>query len=91
MTLDDLVAYVNNLHDYQHRAQTTFTEPTEFRHHNYTQLKSFMEDVQRKCSNIMRLYNIGKSVQNRDLWVMEVTDNPGQHELGDQHLLLFLH
>jgi hypothetical protein len=45
MTLDDLVAYVNSLHDYQHRVQTTFTEPTEFRHHNYTQLKSFMEEV----------------------------------------------
>jgi hypothetical protein len=39
----------------------------------------------------MRLYTIGKSVQNRDLWVMEVTDNPGQHELGEQHLPQFLH
>ena len=82
MTLDGLVAFVNSLHDYNHRARTNFTEPTEFKHHSYDALTSFLQDVEGKCSSIMRLYSVGKSVQQRELWVMEVTDNPGQHEPG---------
>jgi carboxypeptidase D len=28
------------------------------------------------------LYSIGKSVQNRDLWVLEITKTPGKHTPG---------
>ena len=88
------MAFVNSLHDYNHRAKTNFTEPTEFKHHNYDALTSFLQDVEKKCSHIMRLYSVGRSVQQRELWVMEVTDHPGQHEPGktgsDISLSLFL-
>lgn len=32
--------------------------------------------------SITRLYSIGKSVQNRDLWVLEITRYPGKHTKG---------
>lgn len=32
--------------------------------------------------SITHLYSIGKSVENRDLWVMEITKEPGQHVPG---------
>ncbi|XP_070205330.1 carboxypeptidase D-like [Littorina saxatilis] len=83
MTLDDLVTFVNRLHDYNHRANTSFVEPKEFKHHNFTTMTTFLHSVEEKCKNIMRLYSAGKSVQGRELWVMEVTDNPGKHEPGE--------
>ena len=60
-----------------------FQTPTEFKHHNYTQLKSMLEMLAKEFPNISRLYSIGKSVESRDLLVMEISDNPGKHEAGE--------
>lgn len=53
---------------------------TSFRHHNYEEMTWLLKDFARKHKDIARLYDIGKSVQNRKLWVMEISDNPGKHE-----------
>ncbi|TYK04501.1 carboxypeptidase SOL1 isoform X1 [Cucumis melo var. makuwa] len=34
----------------------------------------------KKCSQISRIYSIGDSVQGFPLWVMEISDKPGQEE-----------
>ena len=54
-----------------------------FRHHNYEEMTWLLKDYSRKYSKIARLYDIGTSVQNRKLWVMEISNNPGQHEPGE--------
>lgn len=33
--------------------------------------------------HITRLYSIGKSVQQRDLWVLEISNMPGKHQPGN--------
>lgn len=43
----------------------------EFRHHNYTDMKSLLERISSTFPNITRLYSIGKSVKNRELYVSD--------------------
>eukprot|EP00794_Sanderia_malayensis_P007495 gene7495-8326_t len=55
----------------------------EMKHHNYEAMTNFMREWQQRCSRISRLYTVGKSVEGRELWVYEISDNPGVHEPGE--------
>jgi carboxypeptidase D len=44
-------------------------------YHNYVALTAFMEDIAGRYPSITRLFSIGKSVQGRELWGIEITDN----------------
>ncbi|XP_044511880.1 carboxypeptidase SOL1 isoform X2 [Mangifera indica] len=43
-------------------------------------LEQAVKDFGRRCSNISRIYSIGKSVNGFPLWVMEISDKPGAEE-----------
>jgi carboxypeptidase D len=66
--------------DSNHRVDDGFVRLPTFNYHHYDDLKAFMAFYAHTYPNITRLYSVGKSVENRDLWVMEITDNPGIHE-----------
>lgn len=53
-----------------------------FKHHNHAEMTELLVRVSQKCPNIMKLNSIGKSVEGRDLWVIEISDNVGVHEEG---------
>uniref|UniRef100_A0A8C4EE55 Carboxypeptidase X1 n=1 Tax=Dicentrarchus labrax TaxID=13489 RepID=A0A8C4EE55_DICLA len=55
----------------------------DFRHHNYKEMKKLMKSVNEACPDITRIYSIGKSYTGLKLYVMEISDNPGKHELGE--------
>lgn len=55
-----------------------------------------MKSVNEACPDITRVYSIGKSYKGLKLYVMEISDNPGRHELGETRWgvgggLCFLH
>ncbi|XP_066520014.1 carboxypeptidase D isoform X2 [Hoplias malabaricus] len=58
-------------------------QPQEFRHHHNSDMELFLQKFNTNYPSITRLYSIGKSVKNLELWVMEISDNPGKHEQGE--------
>ncbi|KAF8411590.1 hypothetical protein HHK36_004147 [Tetracentron sinense] len=45
-----------------------------------SELEKAVKDFGQRCSNISRIYSIGKSVKGVPLWVMEISDKPGEKE-----------
>uniref|UniRef100_A0AAY4D733 Peptidase M14 domain-containing protein n=1 Tax=Denticeps clupeoides TaxID=299321 RepID=A0AAY4D733_9TELE len=65
------------------QAPSQAIQPQDFRHHHYSDMGLFLRKFTTEFPSITRLYTIGTSVENRDLYVMEVSDNPGVHEPGE--------
>ena len=61
----------------------SWVEPRIFKHHSHKAMTLFLQTVAKLYPRITHLYSIGKSVKGRDLWVMEISDNPGTHEPGE--------
>ncbi|XP_035262585.1 inactive carboxypeptidase-like protein X2 [Anguilla anguilla] len=68
---------------YHRRNEVTTTDNLDFRHHNYKEMRQLMKVVNEMCPNITRIYNIGKSHNGLKLYAIEISDNPGEHELGE--------
>ena len=66
-----------------HQKSVDILNVDEIKHHDYEEMTWFLKYFAKKYPDITRLYSIGYSVQNRKLWVMEISDNPGKHEPGE--------
>lgn len=63
----------------------------QFTYHTNAQMFSILKKTAAKCPQISRTYSIGRSVEGKDLLVIEFSSNPGQHELREHNLpFLFL-
>uniref|UniRef100_A0A8C3FKJ9 F5/8 type C domain-containing protein n=1 Tax=Chrysemys picta bellii TaxID=8478 RepID=A0A8C3FKJ9_CHRPI len=71
----------NNIYSWEN--EPVVTDKLDFRHHNYKEMRKLMKEVNEECPNITRVYSIGKSYLGLKMYVMEISDNPGQHELGE--------
>lgn len=60
-----------------------FTSEPEFKYHHYPDLQAFMMKFAKRYPSLTRLYSIGTSVEGRELYVLEISDNPGIHEPGE--------
>ncbi|XP_048836679.1 carboxypeptidase D [Brienomyrus brachyistius] len=58
-------------------------QPQDFRHHHYSDMALLLLRYSTDYPSIARRYSIGKSVENRDLYVMEISNNPGVHDKGE--------
>ncbi|XP_068161304.1 inactive carboxypeptidase-like protein X2 isoform X2 [Antennarius striatus] len=70
--------------NYYHRRNEVITSDNlDFRHHSYKDMRQLMKVVNEMCPNITRIYNIGKSHSGLKLYAIEISDNPGEHEVGE--------
>ncbi|XP_021093800.1 carboxypeptidase D isoform X2 [Heterocephalus glaber] len=58
-------------------------QPKDFHHHHFPDMEIFLRKFANDYPNITHLYSLGKSVESRELYVMEISDNPGVHEPGE--------
>lgn len=58
-------------------------QPQEFRHHNNADMELFLRKYSSEFPSITHLYTVGKSVENHELYVMVISDNPKNHEHGE--------
>lgn len=56
-----------------------FVFQTEFKHHNFVAMTRVLKEIHETYPKITRLYSVGKSVEGRELWVLEISRNPGVH------------
>ncbi|XP_066303339.1 carboxypeptidase E-like [Branchiostoma lanceolatum] len=65
------------------RSATEEDDGLDFKHHRYTELEQILRKTAEAHPDITRLYSVGKSYEKRNLWALEISDNPGKHELGE--------
>ncbi|XP_060887146.1 carboxypeptidase Z-like [Labrus mixtus] len=53
----------------------------KFTYHSNAHMISILKKTEDQCSNIARTYSIGRSIEGRELLVIEFSNNPGEHEL----------
>jgi len=63
-------------------ARTLLVDPEWRQYHDQEKMEDSLLRISKKCENITRLYTIGKSVEGRDLLVIEFSTTPGVHESG---------
>lgn len=49
-------------------------------YHSLAEMEDFLKDIVKNYPNITSLYSIGKSYEDRDIWCLEITDNPDVDE-----------
>ena len=64
-------------------ASTDANVPYQFYYHDHDALTELMQNYSNEFPDIARLYSIGRSVEGRELWAIEISDSPGSHELGE--------
>ena len=60
----------------------------DFIHHDNGNLSSILNMYAQKYRTLCRLYTIGHSVNEKPMFVMEISDNPGVHEPGEPEMKL---
>ncbi|KAK3573224.1 hypothetical protein QTP86_015135 [Hemibagrus guttatus] len=60
----------------------------QFTYHTNAQMFSILKKTAANCPHISRTYSIGRSVEGKDLLVIEFSSNPGQHELLEPEIKL---
>jgi hypothetical protein len=60
-------------------------------YHSLAEMETILNDIATNHPDITTLYSIGTTYENRDIWCLEITDNPGQHEEEPGVFLMGLH
>ncbi|XP_058152686.1 adipocyte enhancer-binding protein 1 [Dasypus novemcinctus] len=83
LRLEVLGCPLSPVHSYYTQNEVVTTDDLDFRHHSYKDMRQLMKVVNEECPTITRTYSLGKSARGLKIYAMEISDNPGDHELGE--------
>ncbi|KAL4827064.1 hypothetical protein H8958_016043 [Nasalis larvatus] len=83
MRLEVLGCPMAPVYSYYAQNEVVATDDLDFRHHSYKDMRQLMKVVNEECPTITRTYSLGKSSRGLKIYAMEISDNPGEHELGE--------
>ncbi|XP_076974154.1 adipocyte enhancer-binding protein 1 isoform X2 [Tamandua tetradactyla] len=83
LRLEVLGCPLSPIHSYYTQNEVMTTDDLDFRHHSYKDMRQLMKVVNEECPTITRTYSLGKSARGLKIYAMEISDNPGDHELGE--------
>ena len=63
---------INNLNDY---SKSNIND-----YHSLSEMEDFLIEIGNRYPEITSLYSIGKTYEDREIWCLEITDNPGVDE-----------
>lgn len=75
--------------DYQYPDSMEVPSPEEpsnmiqFSYHSTAQMINILKKTEERCPQIARTYSVGRSMEGRELLVIEFSNNPGSHELRE--------
>lgn len=55
----------------------------QFSYHSTAQMINVLKKTEERCPQIARTYSIGRSMEGRELLVIEFSNSPGNHELRE--------
>ena len=56
-------------------------DENDFVYHHYQDLERYLQDINNMCSDITKLHTVGYSVDGHNLTAIEISGNPGTHEI----------
>jgi carboxypeptidase D len=81
--LPPLKNILHTINTFSHNKTINFIEPKSFKHQTYQDIETYVYRLGSKHPEIVHAYSAGKSEKGHDLWVVELSDNPGRHEAGE--------
>ena len=58
----------------------SYSDPFRGQYHTLAEMEQMLEDIADNYPDITSLYSIGTTFEGRDIWCLEITDNPGVDE-----------
>ena len=71
----------NKAYEYYQKLKASSDRNPFEEYHNYNELTNFLTNISNQYPDITSLTSIGQSVEGRELWVIEISDNPGINEI----------
>jgi len=59
---------------------TRYSQTVAGDYHSLAEMEQLLQDIATTYPDITRLYSIGTSYENRQIWCLEISDNPGVDE-----------